>query len=52
MRPGSASDAAFEPVPRAAAAVLVGDFNFKPDDPDHARLLAPMDTATPGYFDA
>lgn len=52
VRPGTASDGAFEPIPRAAAAVLVGDFNFKPDDPDHARLLAPMDPATPAYCDA
>jgi endonuclease/exonuclease/phosphatase family metal-dependent hydrolase len=51
-RPGTASDGAFEPVPRAAAAVLVGDFNFRPDDPDHARLLAPMDPGTPAYCDA
>jgi endonuclease/exonuclease/phosphatase family metal-dependent hydrolase len=51
-RPGSASDGAFEPVPRAAAAVLVGDFNFKPDDPDHARLLAPLDPGIPAYCDA
>jgi len=51
-RPGTASDGAFEPVPRAAAAVLVGDFNFKPGDPDHARLLAPMDPDTPTYCDA
>lgn len=52
MRPGAASDGAFEPAPRAAAAVLVGDFNFKPDDPDHARLLAQPDPATPAYRDA
>ena len=52
VRPGTASDGAFEPIPRAAAAVLVGDFNFKPDAPDHARLLAPMDPATPAYCDA
>jgi endonuclease/exonuclease/phosphatase family metal-dependent hydrolase len=51
-RPGSASDGAFEPVPRAAASVLVGDFNCKPGDPDRARLLAPMDPATPAYRDA
>jgi endonuclease/exonuclease/phosphatase family metal-dependent hydrolase len=51
-RPGTASDGAFERMPRAAAAVLVGDFNFKPDDPDHARLLAPMDPTTPAYRDA
>jgi endonuclease/exonuclease/phosphatase family metal-dependent hydrolase len=52
VRPGAASDGAFEPVPRAVAAVLVGDFNFKPADPDHARLLAPLDPDTPAYFDA
>ena len=52
VRPGSASDGAFEPAPRAAAAVLVGDLNFKPNDPDHARLLAPMDPDTPAYCDA
>jgi endonuclease/exonuclease/phosphatase family metal-dependent hydrolase len=51
-RPGSASDGAFEPVPRAAAAVLVGDFNFKPDDPEYGRLLAPIDSTTPAYRDA
>jgi endonuclease/exonuclease/phosphatase family metal-dependent hydrolase len=52
MRPGTASDGAFEPAPRAAAAVLVGDFNFKPEDSDHARLLAPMGPDTPAYCDA
>jgi len=51
-RPGTASDGAFEPMPRGAAAVLVGDFNFKSNDPDHARLLAPMDPGTPAYCDA
>lgn len=51
-RPGTAADGAFESVPRAAAAVLVGDFNFKPDDADRARLLAPIDPATPPYRDA
>ncbi|MBT9594837.1 MAG: endonuclease/exonuclease/phosphatase family protein [Vitreoscilla sp.] len=51
-RPGTASDGAFEPMPRAAAAVLVGDLNFKPGDPDHSRLLAPMGPGTPAYRDA
>jgi len=51
-RPGTASDGAFEPTPRAAAAVLVGDFNFNPGDPDHAQLFAPMDPSTPAYCDA
>jgi endonuclease/exonuclease/phosphatase family metal-dependent hydrolase len=51
-RPGTASDGAFESMPRAAASVLVGDFNFRPDDSDHARLLAPIDPGTPAYCDA
>lgn len=51
-RPGAASDGAFEPMPRAKAAVLVGDFNFKDDDPAYAQLLAPMDPDTPAYRDA
>jgi endonuclease/exonuclease/phosphatase family metal-dependent hydrolase len=51
-RPGNASDGAFEPVPRGASAVLVGDLNFKPDASDHAQLLAPVDPATPAYLDA
>ena len=51
-RPGTASDGAFEPMPRGAAAVLVGDFNFTSNDPDHARLLAPIDPGTPAYCDA
>lgn len=51
-RSGSAMDGAFEPVPRAASAVLVGDFNFTPDDPEHAQLLAPIDSTTPAYVDA
>ncbi|MGZ5655825.1 MAG: endonuclease/exonuclease/phosphatase family protein [Caldimonas sp.] len=50
-RPGGAEDGPFETVPRAAAAVLVGDLNFRPDDPDLARLLAPIDPATPPYRD-
>jgi endonuclease/exonuclease/phosphatase family metal-dependent hydrolase len=51
-RPGTASDGAFDPAPRAAAGVLVGDFNFRPEDQDHALLLAPIDVATPPYRDA
>ena len=51
-RPGTASDGAFESVPRAAAAVLAGDCNFEPDAPERARLLFPFDAATPAYRDA
>lgn len=46
------SDAAFEAVPRAAPALLVGDFNFRPGDPDYQRMLQPIDAATPAYRDA
>lgn len=51
-RPGAAADAAFEHVARPAAAILVGDFNFRPEDPDRARMIAPIDPATPAYRDA
>jgi endonuclease/exonuclease/phosphatase family metal-dependent hydrolase len=52
LRPGSAAEGAFEPVPRAAPAVLAGDFNCRPGDPALARLLEPIDAATPAYRDA
>jgi endonuclease/exonuclease/phosphatase family metal-dependent hydrolase len=52
QRPGAAQDGPFEAQPRAAAAVLVGDFNFPPDAPEHARLIAPMDGPTPPWCDA
>lgn len=51
-RPGDASEGAFEPVPRAAPAVLAGDFNCLPDDAALARLVAPIDAATPTWVDA
>lgn len=51
-RPGDATQGAFEPVPRAGPAVLTGDFNCRPDDAVLARLLAPIDAATPAWVDA
>ncbi len=51
-RPGSADDGPFEAVPRGAAAILCGDMNFRPEDPDRARMLAPIDAATPAWRDA
>ena len=38
--------------PRPRSAVLVGDFNFRPDDPLHARLRAPFDAGVPAFRDA
>ena len=52
LRPGDASKGPFCAVPRAAPAILTGDCNFRPDSADHARLLAPIDAATPSYRDA
>jgi endonuclease/exonuclease/phosphatase family metal-dependent hydrolase len=51
-RPGDAFDGPFESVRRGAAAVLTGDFNFRPDAPDRARMLATIDAATPLWRDA
>lgn len=42
----------FDPVPRGVPAVVVGDFNFRPATPEHQRLQAPIDAATPGWRDA
>lgn len=42
----------FSFVPRAAASILTGDFNCLPESSDRARLLAPMEDATPPYLDA
>lgn len=49
---GGASDPAFAVLPRPASAVLCGDFNYPPDAPEHAQLLAPFDDATLGLRDA
>ena len=46
-RPGGSFDIA----PRPASAMVCGDFNFKPDDPEHARITAPFATGTPGLVD-
>ncbi len=52
VRPGGASDGAFCAYPRGAAAILSGDCNFLPEAAERARLLAPIDSATPAYVDA
>src|SRR5690606_37809001 len=36
----------------AAPAILVGDFNFRPDDPLHARMREPFDDGAPELIDA
>jgi endonuclease/exonuclease/phosphatase family metal-dependent hydrolase len=51
-RPGTADDGPFDRVARGAASILAGDFNFKPDAPEHVRLMTPIDRVTPPYRDA
>ncbi len=42
----------FERVPRPACGVLTADFNFRPEDPLHARMQAPLAPGVPAYRDA
>jgi len=42
----------FEAVPRPASAIVCGDFNFKPDDPEHARMIETVAPAVPRFVDA
>jgi len=51
-RPGLDADGPFAAIPRAAEAVLAGDFNMLPGSTAHARLLAPFDDGTPAWQDA
>lgn len=37
---------------RPASAILTADFNFRADDPLHARIVAPYSDGTPAYRDA
>jgi endonuclease/exonuclease/phosphatase family metal-dependent hydrolase len=38
--------------PRAASAILAGDFNFLPDSPDKLFMTGPIDAKTPCFRDA
>jgi endonuclease/exonuclease/phosphatase family metal-dependent hydrolase len=51
-RPGDGAAGPFAAVPRAAAAILAGDFNLLPDSPEYLRLLAPFGDGTPPLRDA
>lgn len=42
----------FETTPRPGSAILTADFNFRADDPLHARIIAPYSDGTPAYRDA
>jgi endonuclease/exonuclease/phosphatase family metal-dependent hydrolase len=54
-RPRVAGDAGspFEVAARPASGLVCGDFNFPPDSPEHAAIIAPFeDAATPALLDA
>ena len=51
-RAGLDADGPFAAIPRAADAVLLGDFNMLPASPSRQRLLAPFEDGTPAWRDA
>jgi endonuclease/exonuclease/phosphatase family metal-dependent hydrolase len=51
-RPGDLAAGPFAAVPRAAPAILVGDFNMLPDSPEYLRMLASFADGTLPYRDA
>lgn len=42
----------FAALPRPASAILTGDFNFKPDAPEHERMTSALGAAVPRFMDA
>jgi endonuclease/exonuclease/phosphatase family metal-dependent hydrolase len=51
-RPGGESTGPFAAMPRAAPAVLAGDFNMLPHSPEYLRMLASFADGTLAYRDA
>ncbi len=52
MRAALPADGPYAPPVRPADCIVCGDFNALPDDPVHARMLAPFDDETPPFLDA
>ncbi|HMA90379.1 MAG TPA: endonuclease/exonuclease/phosphatase family protein [Burkholderiales bacterium] len=50
--PGAYAEGPFAPLPRAAPALVTGDFNFPPEDALHARMQEVFGDATPRLIDA
>lgn len=42
----------FQTLPRPSSSILTADFNFRADDPLHARIVSPYSDGTPAYRDA
>ena len=51
-RPSGDPGEPFAALPRPASAILTGDFNFKPEAPEHQRLTSASGAAAPGLTDA
>jgi endonuclease/exonuclease/phosphatase family metal-dependent hydrolase len=49
--PGEAGEP-FEAQARPASAILCGDFNFKPEDPEHERMTETAESGVPRFVDA
>jgi len=51
-RPAGDAGDPFDTSPRPASALICGDCNFKPEDPEHARITAPFADRAPRFVDA
>lgn len=51
-RPSGDAGGPFAATPRPASAIITGDFNFRPEDPGHARMNALFEGSIPRFFDA
>jgi endonuclease/exonuclease/phosphatase family metal-dependent hydrolase len=51
-RPDSERGDPFETVARPVSAILCGDFNFKPEDPEHGRMTTMLRSGAPSLVDA
>lgn len=51
-QPRPAGEGPFLSQPRGGPALLVGDMNFRPDSPEHARMVSPFPDGTPAWVDA
>jgi endonuclease/exonuclease/phosphatase family metal-dependent hydrolase len=51
-RPSGDPGEPFAALPRPASAILTGDFNFKPDAPEHERITWALGAAAPCFMDA
>ena len=51
-RPSGDPGEPFAALPRPSSAILTGDFNFKPDAPEHQRMISAFGATVPRLMDA